>query len=225
MSRCALSTRPGIKSILLYLLSITLFSACDKQERVKHDSTFQNGNVIFQSLRSGTSDAIQLATHSDYSHCGIIFWEGDKCYVYEALQRVNPTPIEMFLQRSAHYAVRRSKDAATLFLTEEKVNAFIRAYYKKFNGKPYDVLYDASDDKIYCSELVWKLYDVAAHVDVGEWRPLREFDLKNDVVQEQLKLTYGDNIPLDERIISPEALFVSDKFVTVIENSSHSQNH
>ncbi|MGC3946472.1 MAG: YiiX/YebB-like N1pC/P60 family cysteine hydrolase [Chryseolinea sp.] len=195
---------------------VGLFSCSGKKP--DKDQPFQNGDVIFQSVKSSQSDAIHLASHSKYSHCGIIFWEGNKCYVYEAFKKVKPTPIDKFLERSEgmHYAVRRPIDS-TLFSTNDKVNHFINTYYKVFNGKPYDVLYAESDDKIYCSELVWKLYKTAANVDVGEWKRLRDFDLESNLVQEQLKFTYRDAIPMDEPIISPEALYVSDKFVTVKE--------
>lgn len=222
MAKRILFWYPNIPAVVVSLLLITLISACNKNERIEHDSPFQNGDVIFQSIRSSQSDAIQLASHSKYSHCGIIFWEGDKCYVYEAFKNVRTTPIDKFLERSENhqYAVRRLKDAATLFSTNDKVNTFIRIYYKRFNGKPYDILYGASDDKIYCSELVWRLFKEAGDLDVGEWRLLRNFDLQNAVVQEQLQLTYGDHIPLDENIVSPEALYVSDKFITVIEEPS-----
>ena len=35
--------------------------------------TFQNGDIIFQTSNSSQSKAIQLATHSPYSHVGIIY--------------------------------------------------------------------------------------------------------------------------------------------------------
>ena len=168
---------------------------------------------------SGRSDAIQLATHSKYSHCGIVFWEGDRCYVYEAFMKVKSTPIEKFLERSKdnHYAVRRLNNADSLFSSQDMVQKFIKNYYKQYYGKPYDVYYAESDEKIYCSELIWKLYKTSADIDVGDWTRLRDFDLSDPLVQEELNYAYGEKIPWDERIISPEALYMSKSLVTVNE--------
>ena len=123
--------------LIVSVVVLVVLSSCKDVERGRN-SPFQNGDVIFQSVKSSQSDAIQLATHSKYSHCGIVFWEGNKCYVYEAFKRVKATPIDKFLERSEgmHYAVRRSREAVTLFSDQDKVNRFINTYYKKINGKP-----------------------------------------------------------------------------------------
>jgi hypothetical protein len=203
--------------IAILVLSLFLFFGCNSQiSRDKtHDSLYYDGDVIFQSLRSGQSDAIQLATNSKYSHCGIVFWEGNRCYVFEAFKKVKATPIDKFIERSrgGHYAVRRLKDSRNFFASQGE--KFRKIYYQRYHGKIYDGRYEASDDKIYCSELVWKLYKDAANLEIGEWKRLGDFDLSNKVVQEELRYTYGDNIPLDEKIISPEALFSANALVTV----------
>lgn len=204
--------------VICIIVFLSVMGCSKKQNDARLRSPFQNGDVIFQSLKSGQSDAIQIATKSKYSHCGIVFWEGDDCYVYEAFKKVKSTPIDKFLERSrgGHYAVRRLKNAEDIF-SEEQVKIFIGNYYDHFSGKPYDVQYEASDEKIYCSELVWKLYKASADIDVGDWKRLRDFDLSDKIVQEELRYTYGNNIPMDEQIVSPEALYVSDKFTTVLE--------
>ena len=51
----------------------------------------QNGDLIFQTSRSLQSKAIQLATNSKYSHCGLIFKDGKDFYVFEAVQPVKRT--------------------------------------------------------------------------------------------------------------------------------------
>jgi hypothetical protein len=55
-----------------------------------HSSTksYKNGDLIFQISRSSQSKAIQLATHSKYSHCGIIYQKGKEYFVFEAVQPV-----------------------------------------------------------------------------------------------------------------------------------------
>ena len=48
----------------------------------------REGDLIFQTSTSAQSKAIQAATRSKYSHCGIIYKEGNNYYVYEAVQPV-----------------------------------------------------------------------------------------------------------------------------------------
>jgi hypothetical protein len=51
----------------------------------------KNGDIIFQTSLSQQSKAIQLATNSKYSHCGIIYKDNGQFYVYEAVQPVKIT--------------------------------------------------------------------------------------------------------------------------------------
>jgi uncharacterized protein YycO len=66
-----------------------------------------------------------------------------------------------------------------------------------------------SDEKIYCSELVWKIYKRGADVEIGKLQQLSDFDLSSDIVKAKLKERYGDNIPMNETVISPAAIFES----------------
>ncbi|RYZ51218.1 MAG: hypothetical protein EOP49_12225 [Sphingobacteriales bacterium] len=59
----------------------------------------RDGDIIFHTSSSEQSKAIQLATHSPYSHCGIIlYWKGAP-YVYEAVQPVKRTPLAAWIKR------------------------------------------------------------------------------------------------------------------------------
>lgn len=51
----------------------------------------QTGDIIFQISRSSQSKAIQLATHSDYSHTGMLVMRNKKPYVFEAVGPVKYT--------------------------------------------------------------------------------------------------------------------------------------
>ena len=89
---------------------------------------------------------------------------------------------------------------------------------EKFKGKDYDLAFEWSDDKIYCSELIWKIYQRAAGIEIGKLQKLGDFDLTHDMVRQKMKERYGDNIPTDEIVISPAAIFESDLLITVKEN-------
>ena len=87
----------------------------------------------------------------------------------------------------------------------------------KFKGKTYDIYFEWSDDKIYCSELVWKIYKQAVDIEIGQLEQLADFDLSNAIVKAKMKERYGDNIPMDEKVISPAAIFNSEKLITVVK--------
>ena len=52
----------------------------------------------------------------------------------------------------------------------------------------------------------------------GELEKLSDFDLKNKIVQQKMKERYGDNVPMDEKVISPAEMFNSDKLKIVFKN-------
>ncbi|HNT51043.1 MAG TPA: YiiX/YebB-like N1pC/P60 family cysteine hydrolase, partial [Cyclobacteriaceae bacterium] len=84
-------------------------------------------------------------------------------------------------------------------------------------GKNYDLYFEWSDDRMYCSELVWKIYFEATGISIGSLQKLNEFNLTNSVVKQKLKERYGNKIPLHEKVISPECMFNSAVLVTVLE--------
>jgi permuted papain-like amidase YaeF/Yiix C92 family enzyme len=107
------------------------------------------------------------------------------------------------------------REAATR-LTPEHVNALHQAE-ARFPGRPYDLTFDWSDDRMYCSELVYKVYDRALGIEIGELQPVRDFDLTDVVVQAKMRQRYGREVPLDAPVISPVAMEQSPLLVTVAE--------
>jgi uncharacterized protein YycO len=87
-----------------------------------------------------------------------------------------------------------------------------------FNGKNYDLTFEWSDDKIYCSELIWKIYQRATGIEIGKLEKLSDFDLTNEAVKEIMNERYGDKIPTDEIVISPASIFDSELLTTVKSN-------
>ncbi|WP_197088602.1 YiiX/YebB-like N1pC/P60 family cysteine hydrolase [Rufibacter radiotolerans] len=74
---------------------------------------FQDGDLIFHTSRSAQSKAIQLATKSAYSHCGIIYKTAGGYQVFEAVQPVSSTPLDKWVARGegGHFVVKRLKNA------------------------------------------------------------------------------------------------------------------
>jgi uncharacterized protein YycO len=178
----------------------------------------QNGDLIFQTSLSSQSQAIQAATHSKYSHCGILYIENGKYFVFEAVQPVKMTPLANWIVQGedGHYVIKRLKDAERI-LTPEVLQK-MKKIGEEYLGKKYDLTFEWNDDKIYCSELIWKVYYKATGIEIGKLEKLRDFDLSNPIVQQKMKERYGNKIPLEETVISPAAIFESNVLQKIKEN-------
>lgn len=177
--------------------------------------SLMEGDMLFQISTSGQGKAIQLATNSPYSHCGILFRENNEWMVFEGVQPVKKTKLSDWINRGEghHYVSKRHKDAASLLT--KAVKDKMKEEAKKLVGKNYDLTFEWNDDRIYCSELVYKIYQRGAGIEVGKLQKLREFDLSNPIVKAKLVERYGTKIPLDEPVISPGAIFLDTNLVEV----------
>ncbi len=175
-----------------------------------------SGDLVFQSMGSSSQGkAIELATRSPYSHMGMIVVENRNARVLEAVGPVKYTPLKEWIGQGdgGHFVIRRLKDADRI-LTPEAVRR-LKTEAKKFLGKPYDHYFGWSDKRIYCSELVWKIYRNALGIEIGKPARLRDFDLEHPLVKAKLKERYGDDVPLDEPVVSPGQMFDSGLLETV----------
>lgn len=195
-----------------------LHSAREEVRQLTERDELKSGDIIFQTSRSGQSNAIQLATHSTYSHCGIIFKEGGTFYVYEAAQHVMRTPLDTWIARGqdGKFVIKRLVNANDV-LTPSTLARMIDIE-KQFHGKDYDLTFEWSDDRMYCSELVWKIYQRATGIEIGKLEKLRDFDLTAEAVRNKLHERYGDKIPTTETVISPASMFESKLLTTVWSN-------
>ena len=194
-------------------LSRLVFAALCFGAGVASAAGWRDGDIIFHTSRSSQSAAIQRATHSPYSHVGIVFIRDGKPYVFEAIATVRYTPLAAWIARGdgGRYVVRRLKQAPSPAQV-----AKLRSAARSFEGKPYDLYFEWSDERIYCSELVWKMYDQALGLKLGKLQKLREFDLTDAAVKAKMYERYGARVPLDEPVISPGAQFASPLLETVI---------
>lgn len=178
----------------------------------------KDGDMIFQSSISPQCKAVQLATGSPYSHCGLIFHEDGKPYVLEAVQPVTVTSFTDWIARgkNKHYVIKRLKEAEKVL--SEEILAKMKGIGEGFLGKNYDATFEWSDSRIYCSELIWKIYQRGAGIEVGKLEKLKDFDLSSAEVKSKLKERYGNQIPLEETVISPASIFNSELLTTVASN-------
>jgi hypothetical protein len=203
-----------VRNGVIGCLLATLGTAC---ARGYHTPAVRDGDLIFQTSRSTQSVAIQRATGSAYSHMGLVLFRDGQPYVYEAIATVRFTPLDRWIARGAgqHFVLKRLRNADSV-LDATGIDK-LRTAALRFAGRPYDLTFDWSDDRIYCSELVWKAYDRGLGIDIGVLQTIRDFTLADPAVQAKMRERYGDNVPLNEPVISPVAMFRSDLLVTVAE--------
>jgi hypothetical protein len=206
--------------VLLGLVASLSIISYQKVNPIKEEAIqkIQSGDIIFHISLSGQGKAIQLATKSKYTHCGIIYEENGQFWVYEAIQPVQKTPLKEWIQRGdkQHYVIKRLKNASQV-LTPDILKQ-MKEYGKTFQGRNYDIYFSWTDERIYCSELVWKIYNKITGIQIGTLQKLREFDLTSPEVKQKMKERYGNNIPLDEDVISPARMFNSELLTTIVSN-------
>lgn len=201
-------------SFLFFLVGIVLLQSCAQKSVDKNTEKFKTGDIIFHESTLGQGRAVQIATGSKYSHVGLIFKENDEWNVIEAVQPVRIVSLANFISHGDgnRYVVKRLKENENI----EWEKCITEA--KSYLGKNYDAYFEWSDDKIYCSELVYKAYARALGIELCGKEKIKDMNLLHPIVQEKLKERYGDNIPMDEDVITPACLFNSDKLVTVMED-------
>ena len=178
----------------------------------------RDGDLIFQISRSAQSRAIQQATGSVYSHVGLVLFRTGKPTVLEAAQTVRFTPLADWIAQGerGHYVLKRLVDADR-YLSAAGIAA-LNAAATPFVGKSYDLVFSWSDQQMYCSELVWKIYDRALGIRIGALQRIGDFSLDSPAVRIKLHERYGTTVPLDETVISPGAMFDSLLLTTVFSS-------
>ena len=195
---------------------ITTFSKT-KQKNLGLEK-IQDGDMIFQTSQSSQSEAVGIATNSKFSHCGIIFIFNGECFVYEAVQPVKLTPLNDWIThgKDNHFLVKRLKNSKEI-LTVATLKK-MKDYGKTLNKKNYDLYFEWSDDKIYCSELIWKIYKKGAGIELCKLQVLGDFNLRNQTVKKILHERYGNDIPLKEKVVTPSNIANSKILETILDN-------
>lgn len=193
------------------------FLAANTKEQANFPEKIQDGDIIFQTSESSQCEAVRIATNSKFSHCGIIYKINGNLFVFEAVQPVKLTPLNDWIThgRDKNYVVKRLKNAVKV-LTPNTLQK-MKDYSQQFMGKEYDAYFEWTDTRIYCSELVWKIYKNGANIELSKLQHLKDFNLTDERVQKVLKERYGDDIPLEEKVVSPSNLVDSNLLVTVID--------
>ena len=163
------------------------------------------GDIVFQSLPNPAGmdlvDAIEGATASPYSHCGMVFHEGGNWKVIEA---IGPVKISLLLDFTAR-GRRMQVWAYRLHEKERKHVPAALAAMRQDLGKPYDPRYRFDSEAIYCSELIWRGWKTATGRQLGQSVTLGSLNWKP--YQRVIEAIEGrGGLPLGRVMITPRDL-------------------
>ena len=186
-----------MKRFLFVISSIALLGFMAVQIHSKPNSKdLKEGDIVFQASTSQQAPIIIAATHSPWSHCGIIIEKSDGLYVLEAVSTVRLTSYDQWVKRG------KSGIAKMKRYTEDPVN--IR--YSKYLGKPYDTAFKFGNDKWYCSELVYDIYKRQLGVELCHPKPVSDYNIKG---VEQVMKKRG--ISMSQLVVAPSDLYDSKR--------------
>ncbi len=151
------------------------------------------GDIVFQDLKSPSSEAVKAATDSPYSHCGLVLITDGQPFVLEAAGPVRKIPLAEWIANGGgkFTAVRMRISADFDRVIESAENCL---------GRPYDPLYEWDDEKLYCSELVYKAYLAGAGIELCRLKRFEEYDI--EPVKQAVIDRYG-RIPEGLMVVAP----------------------
>lgn len=181
------------------------------------DYALKEGDIVFSSSTVGQGAAIIEATASPYTHCGIVYEKDGRLMVLEAVQLVGLVTLEEFIARGRPevFMARRLREPLAPGAYQKA-----RAWAAARIGGDYDAKFRWDDGKLYCSELVWKIYQKAG-VELCPLRKFRDYDLQRPAVRKMIDERYGGigRLPLDETVVAPSDLAASPLLGEVPERS------
>jgi len=191
----------------------------------------QDGDLLFQTIRSHQTTAIMLASHTWLSHVGIVRLALDGTpKVVEAVGPVREIPLDRWMKQGigARLLIKRLPE-----LTHEQARAVLAAA-EGFYGRPYDFFFLPDDDRIYCSELAYKAFQQGAGLTVGQMQKVATLDLENFAVKALLQERWVDDplcqspetnsyekcLPIikQQDIITPDAVARDPRLLTLYSN-------
>jgi hypothetical protein len=240
---CVAALRVGSPSAWAWL-TIALLLGCGRPRATDHETSaastrsnaappapkrgfsasvdLRDGDIIFQESSSRQSEMVRSLTGSRWTHMGVIFLEPQPL-VLEAASEVRFTPLEAWIHggRGRVHVVKRLRDPA-LRLTQPAI-ARMRELAQQWLGRRYDPQFRWDDRTLYCSELVYKLFERAAGVRVGTVVRAAETNLRDRQVQQALRQRFPDgSFDPDESVVTPVSIFEDQQLVLVVSSDASS---
>jgi hypothetical protein len=171
------------------------------------------GDIVFQALPpNDLTRAIEGATGSSLSHCGVVALDRGRWVVIEALGTVRETPLEQWIGRGrlGYVLACRLDDRF-----RGDIPAFIAAC-RTYLGRPYDTRYRMDDEAIYCTELPYKAFRQVTEQQLGEL--VRLGDLRWQPYEQTIRKYEGGDPPLERLMITPRDMAEAEQLRVVFES-------
>ena len=199
--------RSTVRVALLILVASGLAFATAALRTPAHaPHELQAGDLVFHRSRSAQSRVIAEVTGSPLTHVGLVLPRGGELAVLEASGPVSWTPLHEFLARGegGRFEVRRFADT----LSREDVEALVREG-DRLVGRPYDARFEWGARRVYCSELVFLVFERALDVELVV--PQRFGELALTPAARRLARRRMGRLPRpEERVVTPAALAASE---------------
>jgi hypothetical protein len=91
----------------------------------------------------------------------------------------------------------------------------LQAAATRYLGRHYDTLFQWTDDRIYCSELVYKAYQAALGLQIGAVQRMGSFDLASPAVRKLIEARTQGRIDEHEPVVAPSSLLTDPDLVVV----------
>ena len=191
----------------------------------------KNGDLVFQTSGNTQSKAISLASHSLYTHVGIIEIASDgRPQVIEAVGPVRTTSLERWIEHGAagRITVKRVKA-----LSESNAAKVLKAAHG-YDGKPYDIFFYRDHSAIYCSELVRLAFKEGTGIDLGKEQRIKDLNIDNAAVRSLIEARWRQHplcrdgkaesfkacypLILKQTLVTPASVARDGKLETVYSN-------
>lgn len=175
------------------------------------------GDVILQDIDpcGRLLRAVKGVSESHWCHCGVVDRVDGQWVVCEAVgSGVRHTPLTHFLFRGdeVRFAVYRLTDQFS-----QQADKFAKSCVQ-YLGRPYDSKYELDDEKIYCSELVYKAYLSATGEPLVNTQRLGDLNWEGYV--DEIKHYSESNdlaAVLEREVVTPVELTYSRRLQKVLE--------
>jgi hypothetical protein len=162
-----------------------------------HAIDLKVGDLLLQPLNCFSCSLIEQQTQSPYSHIGVIIAIQEKqVFVAEAFMQVRVQSLQEFARKTQKG--ERIKIRRPFFVSAD----FYQTYLERFDGLNYDAKFlwsnfDEKGEKIYCSELVYKLFELT-FMQTPRLKPML-FDIN----PEHWQRYFQGHVPIGELGIAP----------------------
>lgn len=182
----------SIMRFILFIMSMLLLAGCGNSIDV---ADIQEGDVVFIESQSSQSPYIKVGTMSKWTHCGVVVNTPQGMKVLEASKTVRLTPFAKFIgsAKNENWMVKRPKRKLP-----EPIS------YSKYLGMPYDLEFKFNNGKMYCSELVWLIYQDQG-IELCKPRKVSSFICTR--IPRVKKLMLKRHISMDQTAVAPVDLY------------------